>query len=217
MDFRRRFFERVSPLRLLVAGYLMITLVGAVLLALPVSSSSGSSQSFVDALFMASSGISTTGLVVADPGKDYTLFGQVVLLVVFQVGGTGHMAFVIILALVAGHRTSIHTQVLARESLAVPSLRVLGRFFAAVVVFTAAFELAGALILAAVWAREYGAGRALYLGVFHSVSAFCTAGFSLFTDSIMRYRDDALVNSAINVLSIVGVVHRSRSIPGLLS
>jgi trk system potassium uptake protein TrkH len=200
----RRISMTGSPFRLLVFGYITVTLAGAILLSLPVSTVDGKGQAFVDALFVATSGISTTGLVVVDIGAFYTLFGQIVLLCVFQTGGIGYMSIILFMAQMLGMRTSIVTQVVASESLAGPGLRELGRFFIATIIFTLIFELAGAVVLSLRWMEEYAFGRAIYLGVFHSISAFCTAGFGLFPDSLMRYRDDTVINVTINVVSLAG-------------
>jgi len=201
---RHRFLSLANPVRILVLGYLVITLTGALLLSLPVASESGRGQPILDALFMASSGISTTGLAVVDIGKTYTLFGELVMLLVFQVGGSGYMAFMISIPFLLGRKNSIGMNVLARESMASPGHWNLGPFFLSVILYTLFCELAGMIILGIRWIPLYGVGRALYLGLFHSVSAFCTAGFSLFPDSLMGYVTDPVVNATIILSSILG-------------
>ncbi|MDD4857919.1 MAG: potassium transporter TrkG [Candidatus Krumholzibacteria bacterium] len=197
-------WRRLSPYQLLLLGYAVITVTCALLLSLPISSAEGTRQPFLDALFLATSGISTTGLTVVDVGSYYSLFGQIVLLVLFQIGGIGYMTFVILMMYFLGIKGSIRTSLVAKESMAGPNLHVLKSFFLSVLAYSIAFELVGAAILAVIWAREYPAGRSMYLGLFHSVSAFCTAGFGLFSDSLMRYRESTLMNATIVILSLAG-------------
>ena len=105
---------------------------------------------------------------------------------------------------VLGIKGSIRTSLVAKESLAGPNLHVLKSFFLSVLAYSFAFELVGAAILAVFWMKEYPAAYSMYLGVFHSVSAFCTAGFGLFPDSLMRYRQSTLLNVTIVILSLAG-------------
>jgi trk system potassium uptake protein TrkH len=200
----RNGFNFVTPYQVLVLGYAIVTLIGATLLCLPISSAQGRHQSFVDSLFVATSGISTTGLSPVDIGSYYNLFGQVVLLCIFQIGGVGYMTFIMFLTYLLGIRLPITTKFVARESLPGSNLRILEKFFLIVVVFTFIFEAGGAVILTHFWSKEFPFGRALYLGIFHSVSAFCTAGFSVFPDNLAGYRDSIVVNLTIIVVSIAG-------------
>lgn len=194
----------ITPTQILVLGYLAVTIAGAILLSLPVSSRDGKHQPFIDSLFIAASGISTAGLSPVDIGKYYSLFGQIVLLCIFQIGGIGYMAFAVFLVYILGIELPFTAKIVARESLAGSNLRILERFFVVALAFTFIFELIGAAVLTVFWAKEFPLPKAVYLGVFHSVSAFCTAGFSVFSDSLMKYRDSYVVNLTINILSILG-------------
>jgi trk system potassium uptake protein TrkH len=204
MKRRNYIWNRLTPYQLLILGYVFITVSGALMLSLPVSSAQGTSQPFLDALFLATSGISTSGLSVVDVGSYYSLFGQVVLLVIFQLGGIGYMAFIILTMYALGIKGSIRTSLVAKESIAGPNLHVLKSFFLSVLAYSFAFEFVGAAILAAFWMKEYPAAYSMYLGAFHSISAFCTAGFGLFPDSLMKYQHDALLNVTIVILSLAG-------------
>ncbi len=197
-------FNFVTPYRVLVLGYAVVTLIGAILLCLPFSSAQGRHQSFVDSLFVATSGISTTGLAPVDIGSCYNRFGQIVLLCIFQIGGVGYMTFIAFLAYLLGIRLPITAKFVAKESLPGSNLRILEKFFLIVVVFTFIFEAGGAAILTRFWSNEFPFEKALYLGIFHSVSAFCTAGFSLFPNNLAGYRDSAVVNLTIIIVSIAG-------------
>ncbi len=200
----RNGFNLVTPYQVLVFGYAVVTLTGAILLCLPISSAQNRHQPFVDSLFVATSGISTTGLVPIDIGSYYNLFGQLVLFCIFQIGGVGYMTFVVFLTYLVGVRLPLTTRLIAKESLPGSDLRMLEKFFFIVVVFTFIFEAGGAAILTHFWSKEFPFARALYLGVFHSVSAFCTAGFGLFPDNLAGYRDSIVVNFTIIVVSIAG-------------
>ncbi|MBI5699692.1 hypothetical protein HZC35_05210 [Candidatus Saganbacteria bacterium] len=197
---------RLTPIQILVLGYAAVTLAGAFLLSLPISNSHGVWQPFIDSLFVATSGISTSGLSPVDIGTYYTLFGQLVLMSIFQIGGIGYMTFIIFIAYLLGEKISVWTGMVARESLATRSYDwgMLGNFFRNVLFYTFLFEFVGAMILAVFWMREYSLARSLYLGVFHSISAFCTAGFALFPSSLMNWRSSPTLNMTVNIISLIG-------------
>jgi trk system potassium uptake protein TrkH len=203
---RRSVWRRLSPYQLLILGYAFVAVSGALLLSLPIASARGSSQPFLDALFLATSGISTTGLTVVDVGNYYSLFGQLVLLAIFQIGGIGYMTFIILMLYALGLKGSLRTSIVARESLVGSNLHLVKSFFFSVLAYSFAFECVGAVVLTLYWMKEYSPARSIYLGVFHSVSAFCTAGFGLFPDSLMRYQRHTLPNMTIVLLSLAGGV-----------
>ena len=196
--------RNLTPTHLLVGGYALVTLMIAALLTLPAASSSGESQSLVDAVFVASSGISTTGLAVVDVGKFYSLFGQIVLLIDFQIGGIGYMTLFVFTMYLLGGRLRLSHQLVASGSLVGPGMADVIHFLIRVTQATLIVEGLGAAVLAWRWAGEFPLGQAVYLGIFHSISAFCTAGFSTFSDSLMSYQKDLVINVTISVLSLVG-------------
>jgi trk system potassium uptake protein TrkH len=196
---RARF--RISPAQSLLFGFASLVLAGALLLSLPIATRSGTRQPFVDALFTATSAVTTTGLVVVDTGSYYSLFGQLVILVLFQVGGLGYMAFVAFVALIIGRSLSVTSRMTLQESIAGVSGSELRAFVRSTFRYTLLFEALGAY-----WMRDFPAAQALYLGLFHSVSAFCTAGFSLFASGYVAYRESLVVNLTIAVVTIAGAV-----------
>jgi trk system potassium uptake protein TrkH len=202
----KKIFTKVSPIQALVLGYVVIILAGSLLLRLPVSSSTGEPQEFIDALFTATSAVSTTGLVVVDTGQYYSFFGQVILLLLFQVGGLGYMAFVVLMIYALGRKLSLVSAVTLKESLSGVTLGNMKKYLKAVFVFTLLFEGAGACFLAVYWLPHFSVSRSVYLGVFHSVSAFCTSGFSLFSDSFSSYQTDGFIQLVLCTLSIAGGV-----------
>lgn len=204
MNTIKNWFTKPTAFQILVAGYALVVFVGALLLSLPISTAAGKHQPFLDALFVASSGISTTGLTPVDIGSYYSIFGQIVLLCIFQIGGIGYMTFIISFAYLVQMNLPITAHAVAKESLSGPDYRMVGKFLVATLAVTILFELAGAIVLTSFWIKEFSFGYATYLGIFHSVSAFCTAGFGIFPDSLIRYKSSAVVNYSIIILSIIG-------------
>jgi trk system potassium uptake protein TrkH len=189
-----------------VLGFLIITLAGTFLLMLPEASVNGTSQSFIDALFTATSGVSTTGLVVVDTGSYYTLFGQWVILILIQIGGLGYMVFIVMVFLGQGKEISLQGRKVLRESLSRPLKIDMSNFAKIVFAFTFVIELLGAIGLFVYWSKFFPFSRAVYVSVFHSISGFCTAGFGLFSDSITTYGRSYYMNVVIDLICISGAV-----------
>lgn len=196
--------RQFTPVQSLLIGFILIILVGSILLTLPIASSEGVSQSFINALFTATSAVSTTGLIVVDTGSFYSLFGQIVILLLFQIGGLGYMTFIVLMAYVLGKKLSLRGRMTIQESLAGISLGSIKKFVKAVILFTFFFEFVGAVILSLYFMREFSVSRSIYLGIFHSVSAFCTAGFGLFSDSFISYQGSIVINLIISIVCIAG-------------
>ena len=199
----RRRRTQFSPAQVLVASVVALIAGGAILLRLPVSAS-GASLSTIDAIFTATSAVCVTGLIVVDTPVDLSPFGQVVVLLLIQVGGLGYMAITTVVGVALGKQLSVHERLALSEALNVHSMEGLARFALTVLKLTLAFELTGAVILAVWWMDEMGPGRAAYVGLFHAVSAFNNAGFALFSDNLMRFRSDPVVNLVITTLIIAG-------------
>src|SRR5687767_4849710 len=197
---RRRQF---SPAQVLVLSFAALILSGTVLLRLPVSAAR-EPLSVLDAVFTATSAVCVTGLIVVDTPNDFTVFGQIVILVLIQLGGLGYMAITTVVGIALGRQLSLHERLTLQEALNVHTMEGLARFVLTVLKLTLAFELAAALVLTARWAVEYGLGQAAYYGLFHAISAFNNAGFALFSDSLMRFRGDWIVNLVITTLVICG-------------
>lgn len=145
-----------------------------------------------------------TGLIVVDTPNDLSLFGQTVVLLLIQAGGLGYMSITTVVAVAIGKQLTVHERITLQEALNVQTMDGLIRFAMSVFKLTLAIEVIGALVLALRWMGEFGPGRALYFGLFHSVSAFNNAGFSLFSDSLMGFRDDPVVNATILTLIVCG-------------
>ena len=176
---------------------------GTLLLKLPLSAA-GDPLTFVDAFFTAMSAVCVTGLIVVDTPVDLSLFGQIVILLLIQVGGLGYMAVTTVVGVALGRQLTVQERLTLQEALNVQTMEGLARFTLTVLKMTLAFELVGAMLLTARWTGEFGLWRAAYYGLFHSVSAFNNAGFALFSDNLMRYRADWVVNLVITTLVIAG-------------
>lgn len=201
-----KFWQKLTPIQSLVLGFALVTFLGAFLLTLPISSVKGIRQPYIDALFVATSGISTTGLTPVDIGSYYSFFGQLVVLFLVQIGGLGYMVFILLIAYVFGHRPSLYTRVAFRESLAGISLGDMKQMTKVVLLFTFFFELLGTIILSSYWLRDYPPSKAIWLGIFHSISGFCTAGFGLFSDSLESIKYNVVVNITIIIICLAGAV-----------
>jgi trk system potassium uptake protein TrkH len=200
----RRFISlELAPAQSLAFGFALITLLGAVLLATPLAAQD-TRVPFIDALFTACSAITTTGLITVNTGGAYSTFGEVIILLMFQVGGLGYMLFIAYFAHLLGTRLSLRTGLLVGETLAGSRLGTLKEFARSVLIFTAAFEVLGAAVYAGVFAERFPLPRAMYLGVFHAVSAFSTAGFSLFADSFVVYRFMPVIHLVTLLVTFAG-------------
>jgi len=185
-------------------GFLSAIAVGTILLILPAASSTQKSIGFINALFTATSATCVTGLIVLDTGRDFSIFGQLVILILLQCGGLGIMTMSTMFAFLVGRKISLKQRLIMQESLNQFSIGGLVRLAKYILIFTTVIEITGTIILFFRWQKSYSPLPALYLAVFHSISAFCNAGFSLFSDSIMRYKGDLIINLTFMVLIILG-------------
>jgi trk system potassium uptake protein TrkH len=195
---------QVSPPQFLAFTIIGFIAAGTLLLALPLSGRNGQAIAFVDALFTATSAVCVTGLIVVDTPTAFSPFGHVVLLLLIQVGGLGYMTISTVLAAVLGRAVTLQERLTLQEALNVHGLEGLVRFAGTVFKLTLFFELTGALLLALRWWSELGGPTAIWFGLFHAVSAFNNAGFSLWSDNLMRWRADVTVNVVICTLIICG-------------
>jgi len=190
--------------RLLAITFASLVTIGTILLWLPVSHTSAD-FSFLDALFTATSAVCVTGLIVVDTGKEFTSFGQGVILVLIQLGGLGIMTFAAVATQVLGGKLSFRSQAILSDTFYQGNAATLvRRDLKRIVALTASFEALGVLLLYFRMHQSASDPTPLFSAVFHSVSAFCNAGFSLYSDSMTQYRTDPVVMFAIIVLIIVG-------------
>jgi trk system potassium uptake protein TrkH len=193
-----------NPARLLATGFLIAIALGTLLLSLPVATADGRGLGLLDAFFMATSATCVTGLVVVDVGTTLSGFGQTVILLLFQMGGLGIMTVTTLFAFAVGRRVSLSDTLTMGEALGNPRLSGVLLLARNVVLLTLVVEAVGAVALTLAFRADYPLGQALYYGVFHSVSAFCNAGFDLFGVSLTRYTTDVFVNLVFVALIVVG-------------
>lgn len=199
-------FKRLSPAQLLVIWFLVLILIGTVLLLLPFSTTKG--ISLVDAVFTATSAACVTGLIVKDTPNDFTLFGQLVILILIQIGGIGIMAFSSLIAMILGKKLGLFSSLSLKEDLNFDRLGELKHLLYDVFKLTFIFEFIGGIILSIRFSQlslkiPHNFSN-IYLGFFHSISAFCNAGFSLFSDSLERFTGDWVINMVIMILIFFG-------------
>jgi len=200
----QNFLISLHPVRLMVLGYLSYVVMGWLFLLLPFSHS-GDRISGIDTLFISASAMSTTGLVTVSTGNDFSLFGQIVILVLIQLGGIGYMTFGSFVVLSRSGTLSERRQAVGKAVFSMPEHFRIEKFIKSVIVFTVLTELAGALALYSIFVR-LGLANPFWSSIFHSVSAFCTAGFSLYDDSFEKLRGNVTVNIVIGILSYLGAI-----------
>ncbi len=195
--------QRLSPATVLLLGYLSYALLGWIVLALPWAHEAPVAA--IDSLFTAVSAMSTTGLGTVSTSGAFTLFGEIGILVLIQLGGVGYMTVGSFIILARGGRLSEFRQSVARAAFSLPEGFHPGAFVGHVMIYTLIVECLGAIALFFLF-RHAGVEHALWPAIFHSVSAFCTAGFSLFDTSLEAFRHHPGINLVVAALSYLGAI-----------
>jgi len=195
--------KRLTPPQLIVVSFASIILLGSLMLMQPLAVN-GPPLKFVDALFTSASAVCVTGLIVVDTGSRFTLLGQWIILVLIQLGGLGIMTFSVVFILLLGKKLAFREKILISDTFSHLPVDNIASLVKQIFFFTFAIESVGAVLLFCCWLPEYSWSHALYLAVFHAVSAFCNAGFSPLPDSLMGYRGDIIVNLTVMMLIISG-------------
>ena len=190
--------------RTICLGFLALIIIGTVLLMLPFATGDGSWNNPMVALFTATSAVCVTGLAVVDTGTDFSFWGQLTILFLIQVGGLGYMMLTTFLMLLLGRKFDLRQKFAIQESFDRPFLQGSDSLVTSIVATTLIFEITGIFLLLIVFAKDYGLSGGLWLSVFHSISAWNNAGFSLFSDSLVGYRSSLLLNIIISALIIFG-------------
>lgn len=200
---------KLSSTKIIAMGYCIIILLGSFLLWLPISTKEEGGTRFLDAFFTATSATCVTGLIRFDTYTHWTLFGQLVILLLIQIGGIGFMTIAISLVAMTRRKIGLSQRMLMQESVAAPQVGGIVRMTKLILFGTIFFEALGAFALSFYFCPRLGFGQGLYFSVFHSVSAFCNAGFDLMgyyepTSSLTLAADNWLVNIVIMLLIIIG-------------
>lgn len=205
MKLKRKF----SQTRIIAIGYISIILIGTVLLMLPFASQSGESAGFIPALFTAVSSSCVTGLVVLDTATSWTLFGQIVIICLIQIGGLGFMTIATMFSMLLKRKMGLREREIMVESINTEHIGGIMNLTRKIIAGTAIFEGAGALLLATRFIPRFGWGKGIWYSVFHSISAFCNAGFDLMGiyepySSFVDFSDDWIVILTVSALIIIG-------------
>lgn len=179
MKLKRNFWQNISPMKLILGGYCAIILIGTLLLALPAATKGPGGTAISDCFFTATSATCVTGLVRFDTYTHWTLFGQLVILLLLQIGGLGFMTVTISVLVVAKRRISLNQRSIMQNSISAPQIGGIVRMTKFIIIGTFIIELIGAALLSVVFIPRFGVAKGIYFSVFHSVSAFCNAGFDL--------------------------------------
>ncbi len=198
------FLAGLHPAKLVALGYAGYLAAGWALLSLPFTHR-GAAVPAIDNLFIAMSALSTTGLTTVSVADSYTFWGQLVILILIQLGGIGYMTFGSFVLLSRGSHLTERRERVGQTVFALPQSFKIEKFIRSVIKFTMLIEMAGAAVLYAVFS-ERGVENPLWNAIFHSISAFCTAGFSLFNTSFEAFRDDFWLNATIGILSYLGAI-----------
>lgn len=204
--YNRKFLDRLSesPPLILTLGFLILISIGALILSTPFVTRSGNPTNPIDAIFIAASASCVTGLSPVNTAEHWNSLGHVVIIILIQIGGLGIMTLASIIPLILRKKIGIKTRLILKEQLNIESMEGVIRLFRYVLGFTLVIESLGALFLAIRFVPTYGLGKGIWFSVFHSISAFCNAGFDILGDSIYPLRDDYLVNITIMALIIIG-------------
>ncbi len=204
-----KFEKRMSGTQMIALGFLLLIFIGTILLMLPVSSRNGEWTPFMTALFTSTSATCVTGLILVDTFTHWSIFGQLVLLVLIQIGGLGFITIGITVSLMLRKKIGLKQRGLIKESLNTLEIGGVVRLVRRVIGGTVLFELSGALILTLRFLKDMDVLHAIYYGIFHSISAFCNAGFDLMGryspfSSITRFYNDPVVILTISALILIG-------------
>ena len=209
MDKEVRKKRHLSQTQFIAYGFFAIILIGALLLMLPIANRGGKNLGFINCLLTATSATCVTGLVAADTWSQWTLFGQMVILAMIQIGGLGFITIGVFVSIILRRRVSLKARGLMQESMNTLQIGGIVRLAKKIVQGTILFEGAGAVLLSIRFVPEFGFFRGVYYGIFHSISAFCNGGFDLMGirepySSLTYYAGDWLVNFTIISLIVIG-------------
>lgn len=202
--FKRNF--KLKGVQILALGFILVILVGALILTLPISTTSGESTNFLDALFTATSAVCVTGLIVVDTGTYWNMFGQTVIMILIEIGGLGFMSFTTLIAIILGKKITLRERLILQDAMNTFNIQGLVKMVKYVLMFTVSVQFFGALLFSTQFVPEYGLGRGMFYSIFHSISAFCNAGFDIFGDfsSLTSYNSNAVVILVASALIIIG-------------
>lgn len=201
--------KRLTGPQAILAGFLIMIAIGALLLSLPISSKSREATPFIDALFTSVSASCVTGLVVEDTQSHWSLFGQIVILLLIQIGGMGVLTMTTFFMRLTGKRIDLRSRAAMQEAVSAPNIGGIARLTDFIVKGTILFEGLGAILVMPVFIKDFGVAKGIWYSIFMSISAFCNAGFDLLGSkgefsSLMFYRTHPVVNLVFIFLILTG-------------
>ncbi|MBQ6820031.1 MAG: Trk family potassium uptake protein [Clostridium sp.] len=202
VSFKRK--VNLNGVQILSLGFLTLIIIGAIILSLPISSQSGEATNFLDSIFTSTSAVCVTGLTTLDTSTHWSMFGQTVIMILIEIGGLGFMSFTVLISLILGKKITLRKRLLMQEALNTFSIQGLVRLVKYVLILTVSVQFFGALLLSTQFVPEYGLYKGLFYCIFHSVSAFCNAGFDLFGTSLLDYSSNNVVILVVSALIIIG-------------
>ncbi|WP_349763602.1 TrkH family potassium uptake protein [Fusobacterium sp. SYSU M8D902] len=200
----KEYLKKLSPSRKLILGFLLAILIGTILLMMPFSLNEGESLSFISSLFTIVSAICVTGLTVVDTATVFSPIGTTIIIFFIQLGGLGVMTFSSILFLATGKKMTFHERELLKEERNADNSGEIADFIKKLLFIVFTIESIGAIILTMEFMDQMSFWKALYFGVFHSISAFCNAGFALFSNNLEGFKSNVTVNLTIGYLITLG-------------
>ncbi len=210
MKIKRSIWQTISPMKLIMSGYSLIILIGTLLLALPIASKGPGSTPITDCLFTATSATCVTGLIRYDTFTHWTTFGQLVILSMIQIGGVGFMTIAILIMVAARRKIGLSQRSIMQSSISAPQIGGIVRMTKFIAAGTLIIEAIGAVLLSFDFIPRFGWKKGIYFSIFHSISAFCNAGFDLMGgttgefSSLTGLADNWYVNMIIMLLIVIG-------------
>lgn len=199
-------FRKFSGSQIIAGGFFLLILIGAFLLSLPVSSASGEPTNYFDCVFTATSALCVTGLVVLDTGTYWSVFGKFIIITLIQIGGVGFMSLATMPVIFSGKKISFSQRMLVKDSLGISVVNGVVKLLKNILLLVVTIELIGAALLSIVFVPQFGFKKGILYGLFHSISAFCNAGFDIMGNfsSLTAYQSSVIVNVTIMLLIIFG-------------
>lgn len=198
--------NKLNGVQKLAIGFAILIFGGAALLSLPISSMSGESTDFIDSLFTSTSAVCVTGLITVDTGTHWNYFGKTIIMLLIEIGGLGFMAFTTLFAFLMGKKITLKERLVMQEAMNTFDIQGIVKMVRYILLFTVITQSLGAVLLFTQFIPQFGVAEGIFYGIFHSISAFCNAGFDLFGhfNSLTVVNTNTVIILTISILIIIG-------------
>ena len=208
-EIKRKVLKQFSSARIILFGFIIMIFIGASILSLPISSRSREFTPFIDALFTATSASCVTGLIVYDTATHWSVFGKIIIIAMIQCGGLGVVTMITVFTQVAGKKIGLRDRATLQSALSAPQIGGIVKLTSFIFKGTVIIEMIGAILMFPSFMKDFGVTKGIYYSIFHSISAFCNAGFDLMGDvskfsSLTKYQSDIMINISIMLLILIG-------------